>query len=336
MKTLSLIIFCCLFFNTGQLSIAQSSQNGSPKGDIYVLDKSHSLMDFTVRHVGFGRVRGTFNDYRASMYFVEGNLEASSVSAVIDVLSFDTQNKGRDEHIREVFFEASKYPHIRFQSTKIEKTGTEFVMFGDLTIKDITREVKLPLSILTLNGIDQWENKRIVLETNLVINRNDYNVVYDNEFWDAIVGDEIKIDISFGARYYNARNNIFPWRKNSIGTFIKNGVEEEGLEPTMEKVRKLIAEQSEDYKFGISHFYRAGLALVQGGQAEAGLEVLELALEVHQDSAEASDIGDLYTAIAQIYAHQSQPAKAREALEAALAADPINPSALELKRHLSN
>ena len=334
MKILFLIVFSSLLINTGQHTLAQSAQNGPLEGAIYTLDKSHSLMDFTARHVGFGRVRGTFNQYRASMYFVDGDLESSSVSAIIDVRSLDTQNKGRDEHIREVFFQASKYPNIRFQSTKIEKTGSDYYMYGELTVKDITREVKLPLSILTLDGIDQWENKRIVLETNLTINRRDYNVVYDNEFWDAVVDDEIKIDISFGARHYNARNNIFPWRKNSIGTFIKNGVAEEGLEATLEKVRHLKAEQSEDYEFGISHFYRAGLAFAQGGQVEEGIKVLELALEIQKDSAEATDIGDLYAAIAQIYAHQSQPAKAREALEAALKADHLNPSVLELKRNL--
>ena len=334
MKFFLLFVLSLFLITTSQIAVAQSIQNEPLQGAIYTLDQNHSLMDFTVRHAGFGRVRGTFNEYRASMYFVEGALESSSVSAVIDVKTLDTQNEGRDEHLREVFFQASKYPHIRFQSTKIEKTGSNYVMFGKLTIKDVTRTVRLPLDILTLNGLDQWENKRIVLETSLSINRRDYNVVYDNEFWDAVVGDEIKIDISFGASYYNARNTIFPWRKNSIGTLIKNGVAEDGIEATLKKARQLKAAQSEDYKFGISHFYRAGLTMAQGGQAEEGIKVLELALELHKDSAEAADLSDLYAAIGQIYAHDSQMDKAMSALEAALKADPLNPTAIELKRNL--
>ena len=69
---------------------------------------------------------------------------------------------------------------------------------------------------------------------------------------------------------------------------------------------------------------------------EEGIKVLELALEFHEDSAEAEDISDLYAAITQIYAHHAQPAKAREALKAALTADPFNPTAIELERNLSD
>lgn len=325
----------CLWMNAASFVEAQSAAPTALKGAVYTLDKSHSLMDFTARHKGFGRVRGTFNNYRASMYFVPGDLEASSVSAVIDVLSLDTQDPGRDEHIREVFFEASKYPRIRFQSLRIEKAGDEYMMYGELSVKDVAREVKLPLSVLTLNGMDQWENKRIVLETSLTINRRDYNVVYANKFWDAVVSDEIKIDISFGAQLYNARNNIFPWRKNSIATFIKNGVAEEGLETTLNKVRSLWETSSGEYNFGIDHFYRAGLALAQGEQEEEGLAVLQLAVELHKVSAEAEDLGDLYAGMAEIYGHNRQLTKAKEATTAALEVDPYNPSALELHRRLN-
>lgn len=335
MKTFFLIALSCLFVNTNQLLISQSTQQESLAGAIYTLDSRHSLMDFTARHKGFGRVRGTFNNYRASMYFVENDLESSSVSAVIDVASLDTQNPGRDEHIKKVFFEANQYPHIRFQSVRIENVGGEYMMYGELSIKDVTKEVQLPLSVITLDRIDQWENKRIVLETSLTINRRDYNVVYDNVFWDAIVSDEIKIDISFGASHYNANNNIFPWRDNSIGTFIKNGMTEEGLETTLKKVRELREKASEEYNFGVSHFYRAGLALAQGGQSEEGIKILQQAIEFHKASAEATDIGDLHATVAEIYAQNGQLTKARGAVDAALKADSLNPSALELHRHLN-
>jgi polyisoprenoid-binding protein YceI len=313
---------------------AQSAASDPPSGVIYTLDKNHSLMDFTAKHAGFGRVRGTFNDYRASMYFVDGDLASSSVSATIEVASLDTQNPGRDEHLQEVFFQVEQYPYIRFQSTAIVKTKEGYDMYGDLTIKDVTKKIQMPLDVVTLNGVDQWENKRIVLETSLTIDRNDYNVVYDSEFWDGIVSDEIKIDISFGGEYYNARNSIFPWRKNSIGTFIKDSVPELGIDATLDKVRALHERDSTDYNFGLGHLYRAGLALAQGGQTEEGIKVFKLAIDLHKDTADATDISDLYAVIAEIQFRKKQFNSATQMIESALKIDPLNPSALEIKKRL--
>lgn len=334
MKIFSLIAFTFVYLVSSQITGAQPVPAKALPGAIYTLDQGHSLLDFTARHMGFGRVRGTFNDYRASMYFVPGELESSSVTAVIDVSSLDTQDPGRDEHLREAFFEASKYPHLRFRSVRIEKKGEQYVMHGELTIKDVTKLVELPLVIITLDGIDQWQNQRIVLESSLTIDRRDYNVVYDNEFWNAIVSNEIKIDISFAASHYNARNTIFPWRKRSIGTLIRNGVAGEGLEATLAKVRALQNDTTHQYDTGINHFYRAGLALAQGGQVEEGVQVLQLAIDWHKDLAEAIDIADLHMAIAEIYAQEQRTDEAKEAVESALRIDPLNPSALELRRHL--
>lgn len=316
------------------VSSAQPSKSLTVQGAIYELDQQHSLMDFTARHAGFGRVRGTFNEYSASMYYEDGNLEASSVTAVIKVQSLDTGNPGRDDHLKNVFFNVDTFPHIIFKSNRIVKEKMDYVMYGNLTIKDVTKEVRLPLDILTLDGHDQWENKRISIESSLKINRMDYNLIYDNEFWDGIVGEEIKIDISFGASHYNARNNVFPWRKKSIGTFIKNGVKSEGLEITLTKVRELMANQSEDYQFGINHFYRAGLALAQGGQIEEGVKVLQLAIEKQEKEEDASDLADLNAAIAEIYMLNNQSKKAKSFITAALKINELHPTASELNRLL--
>ena len=331
MKAFFMITFAVVLLNSNHYLLAQAV---AFEGEIYTLDQQHSLMDFTARHKGFGRVRGTFNEYQASMYFVEGKLESSSVSAVINVASLDTQNPGRDEHIREVFFDAAKYPHMLFQSTRIEQEEGVYIMYGELSIKETTREVKLPIDIITLEGMDQWENKRIVLETSITINRRDFNVVYDNAFWDAVVSDEIVIDISFGGYHYNARNSIFPWRSNSIGTLIRNGVAEQGLDLTLKQVAEIWNSESKDYNLAVNHFHRAGLALAQGGQIEEGITVLQLAIELHASTAEATDISDLYTTIAEIAARNQQFEKAREATRMALEVAPLNTTALELSRQL--
>ncbi len=314
--------------------LGQDALSKGLEGVIYIVDNQHALMDFTTRHLGFGRVRGTFNEYQASMFLADKGLEASTVTATIDASTLDTGNPGRDDHLKKVFFDVAKYPFIQFQSTEIYRTPEGYRMKGDLTIKDVTKRLEMPLTVVTLHGIDQWENRRIVLETNLVIDRKTFNVVYDNEFWDGIVADEIEIDISFAAFHYNALNNVFPWRKHSIGTFIRDQIPRKGVEATLAEVEQMFEADSSDYKFGIQDFYRAGLGLAQSGQAINGVEVLRLAITVHRESGAPSEIADLYAAMAEVLAGEQRWTEARESVDHALEFDPRHPAALELDRHL--
>ena len=314
-----------------QILVAQSFD--TIRGRVYEVDQQHALMDFTTRHLGFGRVRGTFNDYRASFFLADDGLIASSATAVIDVASLDTGNPGRDDHLKQVFFDVDEYPHIEFQSTAIVLREERYFIEGQLTIKGVTKEVELPLTVVTLDGVDHWEHRRLVLETGLTINRKDFNVVYDNAFWDGVVADEINIDISFAAFHYNARNTIFPWRKNSIGTFLKQQTEEKGVNYAVAEVRAMRSAPPEDFQFDLAHFYRAGMALAQGGDVEAGIKVLELGIEWHKQEAQQSDVADLYAAIAEAAAGEGRIEQAREALEQALSLDPLHPSARELRRN---
>jgi len=185
--------------------------------------------------------------------------------------------------------------------------------------------------VITLDGQDQWQHKRIVLEGELTVNRKDFNLIYDNDFWDAIVDDEIRIDISFGARHYNALNTIFPWRDNAIGTVIRNTTAEAGFEAARQRVRDLWENHRKAYNFS---FYRAGIAFAQEGKFEEAIGVFNLALEIHQASDDPPYISDLYAYRGQVFMMAGQADKAEESLTTALAHDAHNPVALELMRHV--
>ena len=303
-------------------------------GSMYQLDKGHSLMDFTVKHVGFGRVRGTFNDYRVCMHMPNGQVAKASVTAVINVNTLDTGNPGRDDHLKNVFFDVEQFPNILFQSNQVRQEAGEYIMQGQLTVKDVTRTVELPLSIEVLEGTDQWENKRIVIDSELVINRNDYNVIYSNEFWNGIVGDEIKIDISFAGQYYNALNNIFPWRKNSIATVIKNTFESEGIDAAIAHAKNLFEANSEEFQFGLNHFYRAGWAVGQQGYLREGIQIFDLAIELLGDHLSKEDLSDLYASSAEMYRALGDEKQALSSIEKAYTADPVNPYVMELRRNV--
>ena len=97
-----------------------NAQDQPTNGALYTLDKQHSLLDFTARHIGFGRVRGTFKQYRAAAFLMPEDLEQTTFTATIEVPSIDTGTGGRDGILKNEFFDAANHPLILFQSTRLE------------------------------------------------------------------------------------------------------------------------------------------------------------------------------------------------------------------------
>ncbi len=313
------------------LAVGVGAQAPVVPGRIYQCDTGHSLLSFAARHAGFARVRGTFKEYRVAAYIVEGDLARSSVSVVIQAASIDTNLAGRDGVLRDEFFRAKKFPEIRFESTRIEKSGNAYAMTGQLTIRDVTREVRLPFVVVS-RGEDQFQNQRIAFETSLRVNRKDYGVIYDNEFWDSVVSDEVTIEIEVSLRKYNALNTIFPWR-NSVGKVLLDAAQKETPDVVRALALRLWNEEREKHSFGLSAFYRAGVALTQQGRFDAAVAVFQAGLEINS-TAEPADRADILVALAETLAQAGRKQPAMERLEQALALDPANPGARELLRHV--
>ena len=162
----------------------------------WTVDKSHSAVTFKVRHF-FTPVNGTFDNYTADIKFDPNNLEESSLDVQIEVGSVNTQNEKRDGHLRTPdFFDAETYPYMTFKSSEIMKTGDNtFVAKGELTIKDVTREIELPFTLLGVMDIERQSKKvaGITAETNVL--RNDYGVGTGDYVSDAVIGNEVDIQI---------------------------------------------------------------------------------------------------------------------------------------------
>jgi polyisoprenoid-binding protein YceI len=111
--------------------------------------------------------------------------------------SINTDNNDRDNHLRSPdFFDATKNPDITFESTKIVKQGLGYEAAGKLTIKGVTKDVKIPF---TINGPvkDPWGNTRIGVEGGLTINRQDFGVSWSKTLdnGNLVVANDVKIDL---------------------------------------------------------------------------------------------------------------------------------------------
>lgn len=162
------------------------------------IDEAHSAINFKVTHF-FTPVNGQFNDYESKIHFDPENLEESMVDVKIMVSSIDTKNEKRDGHLKsDDFFNAEKWPHITFKSNKIESTGdNKYVAHGTLTIKDVSEEIELPFELLGVKDHPMQENTLVAgITSGTTINRTDFNVGTGNWASDAVVGDEVTVDLS--------------------------------------------------------------------------------------------------------------------------------------------
>lgn len=160
------------------------------------IDTSHAQIGFTVRHMMISKVRGRFEDFDGTIYLEGDDPTSARVEGYIEAASINSRDDQRDAHLRSPdFLDAETYPRLTFQSRRIEKVGNDqYRVIGDLTIKDVTREVVFDV---TDEGQvnDPWGNRRWGVSATTSINRKDYgltwNLALETGGW--VVGDEVKI-----------------------------------------------------------------------------------------------------------------------------------------------
>ncbi len=162
------------------------------------LDAAHTNVEFAVKHLMISTVKGRFGEVSGS---IKGSLTDPSrfrLEVVIPTESIDTRQAQRDAHLRSAdFFDAENFPVIRFVGKRIKgDINDEFSLFGEITIRDVTRELELKV---TNEGTvrDPWGNERIGFSAKTKLDRRDFGLLYNQalETGGFVVGDEIKISI---------------------------------------------------------------------------------------------------------------------------------------------
>ncbi|GAA1613349.1 YceI family protein [Catellatospora bangladeshensis] len=168
-----------------------------PTAGTFVLDPAHTRVGFVIRHLVVSKVRGAFKDVAGEIVIAEEPLD-SSVNAVIQAVSIDTGVADRDNHLRTGdFLEAEKYPELSFRSTGLRAvSGENFILVGDLTIKDVTKRVELELEF---GGVQKspYGQEVIGFSATTEIDREDFNVTWNQalETGGMMLGKTLKIEI---------------------------------------------------------------------------------------------------------------------------------------------
>lgn len=177
---------------TGSISLQAQS------ADQWMLDKDHTSVNFAISHF-FSTVNGSFEEFDGTFYFDPNNLEGSKFTFTIPVNSIYTNNEKRDNHLKsEDFFNASKYPNIKFESTGfMKKSGDNYVVNGELTIKETTKNISVPFEYKGEMDHPMKEDTKILgLQFKTEIDRSDYNVGVGDWASDMVVGNTAEVTIN--------------------------------------------------------------------------------------------------------------------------------------------
>jgi polyisoprenoid-binding protein YceI len=168
----------------------------------YTLDPAHSRVGFHARHAMVTKVRGSFNDFEGTAEINGDDPSKSSVSVTIQTASIDTRNEQRDGHLKtNDFLDIENYPVITFVSTSVEQLDDDtFKVTGDLTIKDVTKEVSIDFDFEG-SAKDPFGNDRVGFEGSVAISRKDYNVSFNAplETGGVLVSDKVVLEFEISA-----------------------------------------------------------------------------------------------------------------------------------------
>ncbi len=164
---------------------------------VFNIDSTHSTIGFKVKHMMFSKVRGQFDTYTSSVDLGE-NFEDSKLKFEADVNSINTNNADRDKHLKSTdFFNADSNNGIKFESTKITKTGDQtYLVEGDLAFNGISKPIQLEAEY---SGVmkDPWGQDRLALVMKSKINREDWKMTFNQalETGGVLVGKEVELEI---------------------------------------------------------------------------------------------------------------------------------------------
>ena len=162
------------------------------------IDPTHTHLGFGVRHLMISTVKGRFAGIEGAVSLENESATKARIDVTIDAASIDTGVAQRDDHLRSPdFFDVARFPALTFKGRRIERTGKDALrVTGDLTIRDVTREVQL--DVLELGRVrDPWGGERAGYSASARINRRDFGLTWNQalETGGFVVGDEVAITL---------------------------------------------------------------------------------------------------------------------------------------------
>ncbi len=162
----------------------------------WAIDPTHSEIHFKVKHMMVSTVTGSFDEFEGAVSTKDDGFEGAEIQFSAKTDSINTRNTDRDNHLKsDDFFNAEAYPELRFTSKSFKRTSDdEFELTGDLTIRDVTRELSLKV-VHEGTAIDPYGQNKAGFEISGKINRKDFGLKWSavTEAGSVVVSDEVRL-----------------------------------------------------------------------------------------------------------------------------------------------
>lgn len=161
------------------------------------IDPGHTRIGFATRHAMVTKVRGAFNDVSGRVVVDGEDPDAATATVTVQMASIDTRNAQRDEHLRSAdFFDVETHPEMTFTSTRVEEVDEDaYMVTGDLTIRDTTRSVGIPLRLIGIDT-DPFGNVRAGFEGTRRLDRREWGITWNTplDSGGLLVSDKIQLE----------------------------------------------------------------------------------------------------------------------------------------------
>ena len=163
----------------------------------WAIDPAHSEIAFKVKYLMITNIKGVFRDFSARVFTTGDNFATSEIEFTLNTASVDTGAADRDTHVRSAdFFDVEQFSWISFSGKKAEKADSKgnYILYGDLTIKDIIKPVKLSVEF---GGVmkDPWGNEKAGYILSGKVNRKDWGLNWNAalEAGGVLLSDDVTI-----------------------------------------------------------------------------------------------------------------------------------------------
>jgi len=307
---------------------------------LYDLDFVHCTVGFSIRHMGWSKVSGTFSKFSGAVVYDDANPRLLEVSFAIDINSIDTNQEWRDKDLKsEKWFNSDKYPQIVFQSRRAVARRDGLDLVGDLSMKGITKEVTLHMEPPS-GYFKSYVGHELAFNGTTRINRKDFGVgehTWWNDVIEGIAQLDDSVDIQLSIIYQLQSPEFIKSRFFDNEDAIYQAVITHGAEAGIDEFDKqiaayeLIEDKNEDDFEAITpkDLSTVGLALILEGKDTFAKALLEHNASVYPSNHQA------LMPLAFFYLRQKEYPHARELAERSLKINPNNPWALEMTRQLN-
>ena len=307
------------------------AQKNLTMDQFYPIDAGHSYIEFAVKYMGYAKVKGRFGEFSGMFRYDAKDAENISVTLVIKTESIDTDLEFRDNDLKsENWLDAKKFPSIKFTSKKTSKKGEGFDVTGDLSIRDVTKEVVLHLDQPSGVVKDVRGDAMVIFTGRISINRTDYGV--EGKKWSAVkegitaVENEVTIEFSILGKQLKA-GNFSNWVSDEArpqGKLYKIA-KEKGVDACLSEFQKMKNENTANENTLII----ASKMILLEGNTDAAIKLREANQQAFPTSSTVS------FSLCEAYATKGDWTKAKENFAKAKELDPANTQALEVLKNLN-